>query len=176
MLLLSGSILFGTASDYNGVFPSSGSGNVFAINTDGSDFRVLYSFTPVDAAGANTDGAYPLSGLLLLGNRLSATTAYGGSPGQGTVFSVNTDGTGFALLHSFADNGGRFPASPRAGLVFSGKALCGNSALGRLSTAPMRALSITIDWRLVTQRHDPLTEGLGIGRHGSPGSSYVRIS
>jgi len=56
----------------------------------------LHSF-----AFTNTDGAQPYAGLTVSGNALFSTTKFGGSTGSGTVFTVNTDGTGFSLLHNF---------------------------------------------------------------------------
>ena len=100
-LILSGNTLYGTAL-YGG---SSGDGTVFAINTDGTGFTNLHSFTATLRFGlrTNSDGAYPSAGLILSGNTLYGTTSDGGSSGNGTVFAVNTDGTGFTILHSFAD-------------------------------------------------------------------------
>jgi uncharacterized repeat protein (TIGR03803 family) len=43
----------------------------------------------------------PTPELFLSGNKLFGTTASGGAFDQGTVFSVNRDGTGFIILHSF---------------------------------------------------------------------------
>src|SRR5258706_15955235 len=71
-------------------------------------FTTLYSFTAIstNASGVytNSDGANPVAGLItnLSGSTLYGTAAYGGSSGDGTVFAVNTDGTGFTNLHSFA--------------------------------------------------------------------------
>jgi uncharacterized repeat protein (TIGR03803 family) len=52
-----------------------------------------------------SDGVMPQAGLILSDNSLYGTTAYsgysGGSSGNGTVFAVNTDGTGFTILHNF---------------------------------------------------------------------------
>src|SRR6266481_1072267 len=59
-------------------------------------FTTLYSFS-----GGN-DGAYPFAGLVLSNNTLYGTASQYGSSGNGTVFKLNTDGTGFATLHSFA--------------------------------------------------------------------------
>src|SRR5438105_11601035 len=67
-------------------------------------FTTLYSFT----AGSyetfptftNSDGAFPSSSLLLSGGTLYGTTAAGRS-GMGTLFKVNTDGSGFTTLHTF---------------------------------------------------------------------------
>ena len=101
-------------------------GTVFAINTDGSGFTTLYNFTSLsgtNSSGAytNSDGAYPGAGLILSGNTLYGTAEYGGSSGVGTVFSVNTDGTGFTTLYSFTN--GSDGARPFAGLILSGDTL-----------------------------------------------------
>ena len=99
-LVLSGNTLYGTANS-GGTF---GNGTVFAVNTDGTGFTNLHSFTataPVLRLYTNSDGANPWAGLILSGNTLYGTALCGGSSGNGTVFAVNTDGTGFTNLHSF---------------------------------------------------------------------------
>src|SRR5439155_26389071 len=106
-LILSGNTLYGTTIRGR----SSGNGTVFAVNTDGTGFTNLHSFT-------GSDGADPESGLILSGNSLYGTTAYGGSLGYGTVFAVNTDGTGFTNLHSFNPSSDGF--HPAAALILSG--------------------------------------------------------
>src|SRR5438270_518090 len=87
-------------------------------------FTTLHSFN-------HSDGANPLAGLVLSGNTLYGTAQSGGSSGYGTVFAVNTDGTGFTNLHSFtarntfgANSDG---ANPAAGLVLSGNTLYGTA-------------------------------------------------
>jgi uncharacterized repeat protein (TIGR03803 family) len=117
--IISGDTLFG-ATPSGGQFMN---GNVFRINLDGSNFTNLYSFTP--NGGANTDGSLPYSytGLVLSGNTLYDTAASSGSGGQGTVFQVNTDGAGFAVLHSFGYADGADPQS----LVLSGGKLYGGT-------------------------------------------------
>jgi uncharacterized repeat protein (TIGR03803 family) len=66
---------------------SSGNGTVFALNTDGTGFTTLYSFTALNN-GTNSDGAGQFAGLILLGNALYGTAEKGGSSGSGTVFSL----------------------------------------------------------------------------------------
>ena len=88
-LALSGSTLFGTTANGG----SSGNGTVFAINTDGSGFTNLYSFTTT-FGGINSDGANPKASLLLRDGTLYGTTPKGGISGFGTVFAVSTNGTG----------------------------------------------------------------------------------
>src|SRR6266568_5162271 len=91
-LVLSGNTLYGTTALGGG----SDGGTVFALKTDGTGFTTLHSFT-----GGN-DGRSPPAGLILSDNFLYGTAPYGGSSGNGTVFKVNIDGTGFTTLHSFA--------------------------------------------------------------------------
>jgi uncharacterized repeat protein (TIGR03803 family) len=125
-LILSGNTLYGTAQ-HGG---SSGLGTVFAVNTNGTGFTNLYSFTGI------SDGAYPAAGLILSGNTLYGTTGGGGSSGYGTVFKVNTNGTGFTTLHSFTATSGPYPgtnsdgANPYAGLILSGNTLYGTASQG----------------------------------------------
>src|ERR1039457_4475683 len=94
-LVLSGNVLYGTASGGG----SSGNGTVFAVNTNGTGFTNLHSFTQTrtNTFGFNTnsDGTRPLAGLILSSNTLNGTTEKGGSFGGGTVFKLNTDGMGF---------------------------------------------------------------------------------
>jgi uncharacterized repeat protein (TIGR03803 family) len=117
-LLLSGNTLYGTAA-FGGVW---GFGTIFAINTNGSGFTVLYSFTGGD------DGANPQAGLILSGNILIGTAADGGADNAGTVFAINTNKTGFIVLHSFT--GGDDGASPSASLTLSSNILYGTAASG----------------------------------------------
>jgi uncharacterized repeat protein (TIGR03803 family) len=63
----------------------------------------------------------------LSGDVLYGTTAYGGSSGRGTVFKVNTDGTGYAVLKHFTSSDG---ARPYADLTLSGSTLYGTTFHG----------------------------------------------
>ena len=127
-LILSGSILYGTAENGG----TNGNGTVFALNTNGTGFTTLHSFTALSAryyqGGTNSDGAIPVAGLVLSGNTLYGTAEYGGTNGNGTVFALNTNGTGFTTLHSFTNNPDG--ANPYAGLVLSGNTLYGTTFNG----------------------------------------------
>jgi len=129
-LLLSGGTLYGTAF-YGG--SSSDSGTVFALNPDGTGFRTLHGFT-ANPYGTNSDGAWPCPGLILSGNTLYGTATAGGSSGNGTVFAVNTNGTGFTTLYSFtASSGTSYTNSDGAdpgGLLLSGNTLYGTASGG----------------------------------------------
>ena len=117
-LVASGGTLYGTT--YAG--GSSNAGTVFAINANGSSFSNVYSFT-----GGN-DGHGPQAGFILSGNMLYGTTELGGASGFGTVFAVNTNGSGFTNVYSF--NGGSDGAEPEAGLVLMSNTLYGTTFFG----------------------------------------------
>src|SRR5665213_818404 len=135
-LILSGNTLYGTAEGGG----SSGNGTVFAVSTNGTGFTNLYSFTALSDGyyGTNSDGTIPEAGLILSGNTLYGTAEGGGSGGNGTVFAVNTNGTGFTNLHSFmamsTNSSGRYTNSdgaiPGAGLILSGNTLYGTATQG----------------------------------------------
>ena len=78
---------------------------LFAMNTNGTDFTNPYGFTAqqTNSSGVftNSDGAGPFGGLILSGNILYGSTTLGGVSGNGTVFKVNTNGTGFTTLYTF---------------------------------------------------------------------------
>ena len=124
-LVLSGSTLYGTT--LNG---GSGSrGTVFSLGTNGTGFAVLKSFTAMDPiTGTNSDGANPVAALILSGSVLYGTAQYGGTNVYGTIFRVNTNGTGFASIYSFTGNsdGG----NPAAKLLVSGSTLYGTAPNG----------------------------------------------
>lgn len=130
-LALRDNTLYGTA--WGG--GKGGHGTVFKVHPDGNGFTVLHSFAKGRGNGnghtGSEDGAWPEAGLVISGNTLFGTTREGGAPGNGTVFKLNTDGTGFGVLHSFAAHGHTYPdttnydgESPKE-LVLSGHALYG---------------------------------------------------
>ncbi|TAK96023.1 MAG: hypothetical protein EPO07_14885, partial [Verrucomicrobia bacterium] len=71
------------------------------------NFTNLHNFT------FGADGGLPNSSVTLSGNTLYGTAQFGGSSGNGAVFAVSTDGTGFTNLHSFVS--GSDGANPQAG-------------------------------------------------------------
>jgi uncharacterized repeat protein (TIGR03803 family) len=99
-LTLANGMLYGTTT-YGGV---SNLGTIFLVNPDGTGYSTLYSFTGGAGGGANPNGS-----LTLLGSVLVGTTASGGAANDGTVFKINLDGSGFAILHSFTGADGANP-------------------------------------------------------------------
>ena len=97
--------LYGTTSEGG----ANGTGVVFKIGADGAGFTLLHSFGPLPALfgnETNADGCWP-QGALVLGEdgALYGATSQGGPGGSGTIFKINVDGSGFALLHSFEPKG-----------------------------------------------------------------------
>jgi uncharacterized repeat protein (TIGR03803 family) len=124
-LIVSGNTLYGTAS-YGG---SSAAGTVFAVGTDGSDYTVLHTFSSnTNYGGSNSDGAFPVGGLLLSGNTLYGTTDAGGKSGSGTVFALDIIDMNLTTLYNFTngDDGG----IPVAGLLLAGGTLYGTASFG----------------------------------------------
>ena len=112
-LTLVGFALFGTGTYGYGV----GQAVIFSMNADGSGTTIWHTFT-----GANGDGSGSVSKLTLVGSTLFGTTENGGTYGDGTIFSINTDGTGYQVLYSFgasATDG----QDPTAGLTIDGSTL-----------------------------------------------------
>jgi uncharacterized repeat protein (TIGR03803 family) len=121
-LVLSGNTLYGTASR------GGGNGTVFSVHTDGSGFTTLHNFSLLNMFNENNDGAIPSAGLALVGNTLYGTAGAGGPSGQGTVFSLPTDGSSFTLLHGFT--GGSDGGAPLAGVTVSGNIVYGTTSTG----------------------------------------------
>ena len=147
-LVLSNNTLFGTTTQ-GGTFRSgtvspsnTGSGTVFAINTDGTGFTTLYSFSApsTNSSGVytNSDGYSPRAGLVLSGGSFYGATQNGGTFGSGTIFRLQADGSGFTNLYNFPElpssgpytNGGG--ARPAAVLSTSGQTLYGTAEGGGL--------------------------------------------
>src|SRR5262249_48650310 len=116
-LTLSGNVLYGTTIA-GGTW---GNGTVFQVNTDGTGFTVLRHFD-------YTNGANPAAMLTLSDGTLYGRTHEGGiagSVGYGTVFKVNTDGTGYTVIGRFTFNG-----NPVADVTLSGNVLYGTTYSG----------------------------------------------
>lgn len=129
-VILEGNILYGVAG-YGG---TGGNGTVFRINLDGTGFTNLHSFTRGSYNSfwdiANSDGANPQPGLVLSGNTLYGTTQQGGTAGEGTVFRINTDGTGFTNLHNFSGSIKTNGYYPQGSVVLYGSTLYGTTLQG----------------------------------------------
>lgn len=99
-LVVSGGTLFGTT-----IGSPVGAGVIFALGTDGSGYTNLFNFQTISSQGVtstNKTGGTPSATLLLLNNTLYGTAARGGTNGNGILFAISTNGSGFTNLHTFA--------------------------------------------------------------------------
>jgi len=127
-----GNTLYGTTTE-GGYF---GSGTIFKINTDGTAYTVLHHFSATNGiAATNTDGNDPESALLYWNNALYGTASKGGRSGNGTVFKVNLDGSGFTTLHNFSSTSNSSGtnsdgATPLGNLIVSSNTVYGTTSMG----------------------------------------------
>ena len=127
-LLLSGTTLYGSTC----VGGANDFGVLFSLNTDGSNYSVLYHFT-----GSTSDGGIPQAGLAQSGSYLYGTTTTGGVWGRGTLFSYYTGPAllgvnRFHVLHNFSIQ----PTdgyNPLSDLVLAGTNLYGMTEWGGVS-------------------------------------------
>jgi len=104
-LLMKGGFLYGVA--YSG--GTDGAGTVFKYDIHTGTLTTLYSFT------GGADGGYPVDRVSRNSSgTLFGTTRYGGTYGQGTVFSLDEAGTE-TVIYSFT--GGADGAQPLSGVV-----------------------------------------------------------
>src|ERR1017187_6745576 len=122
-LILSGNALYGTTY-YGG---TNSSGMIFKVNTDGTGFTDLYS-CPNDL----TSGYNPAAPVILSGSTLYGTTPYGAAYPRdgGTVFAVNTDGSGYTNLYAFSDFNNSPATNPDGAQPYAGLVLSGNTLYG----------------------------------------------
>ena len=101
-------------------------GTIFSISNSGTDFTILHEFE-----GGSSDGRNPYGSLAIDSDKLYGMTRNGGSQDKGVIFSINTNGTGFDLLHSFSGGGGNFDGSnPYGSLAIDSDKLYGMTSEG----------------------------------------------
>jgi uncharacterized repeat protein (TIGR03803 family) len=106
LLLAADGKLYGTTS-LGAANQAGTTGTVFRLAPDGTGFTVLHRFqttlTSNSIGGSvNADGANPEAELIEGSDGyLYGVARTGGSNGNGTVFKIGKDGTGFTVLHAF---------------------------------------------------------------------------
>ena len=135
-LVIAGNTLYGTATGGG----NGGGGVVFSVSTAGKGYTNLFNFPTSPGQGqssTNTTGTEPYSSLLLLGGTLYGTTLYGGTNGNGVIFAINTNRTGFTNLHTFAAGASGATntdgVSPQGQLLLVGGSLYGTAPNGGYS-------------------------------------------
>jgi uncharacterized repeat protein (TIGR03803 family) len=120
-LVQSGTTLFGLTAN-GGKY---GNGVAFSMQTNGKHFTILQNF---GIPGSN-DGVNPLGSLLLDGTTLYGTTKSGGNKGNGSVFRINTDGTGYDRIWDF-QNGATDGQKPFDNVILLNGTLYGMTDVG----------------------------------------------
>ncbi len=91
-----------------------------------AQFTDIHDFKDTGSMG-NSNGAKPYGSLVLSGGILYGTTYSGGANGKGNIFSIHTDGSGYADLFDFNGTNGEFPEGT---LTLAGTTLYGLTAFG----------------------------------------------
>ena len=99
-------------------------GTIFSVPVTGGKPTTLLSFT---GTGGTAPGWSPWGSLMLNGSVLYGMTAEGGVRGDGNVFSVNIDGSGFQNLLTFNGTNG---VTPARNLTLVGSTLYGMTTSG----------------------------------------------
>ena len=94
-----GEFVYGTKCD-GGDY---GKGFIYKIRIDNSGYEILLNFDETNT------GSYPARSLLVAGNTLFGVTWWGGLYDKGTIYRINTDGSGFQKLFDFSE--GNIPQS-----------------------------------------------------------------
>ncbi len=120
-------LLFGRTSTTTS--EGNGDGTIFQINPNGTGYAVDHYFT-----GAKTDGNDPRhNAMTLAGTTLYGTTLTGGKHDNGSIFSINDDGSGYSspLLFDFpASAPNNHGDQPHSNFVAVGSVLYGMTSMG----------------------------------------------
>ncbi len=122
-LALDGDVLYGT-TPWDGLSSENDRGTIFSVRTDGTDFSIVHTFNKVD-------GKIPFCAPTIAGGRIFGTASHRGvlEDHNGVVFSINTDGSDYVVLHYF---------SPEDGYPMEGVTLAGDSLYGAtLDSGPL---------------------------------------
>ncbi len=143
LFLASDGKLYGTTEQaHNGT----GLGTVFRIDTDGGNFETIHTFE--SPASGGQDPQTPL--METPDGFLYGTTLNGGSAGQGCVFKLRRDGTGFQVVHSFSSAEG---TDPKASLIrIVGGLLYGTASAGGSGGGTVYRMTLT--GQLADSAHD----------------------
>jgi len=90
---------------------TNGVGTLFKVNADGTGYTLFHTFLT-----NGIDGQSPVALLQGSDGKLYGTTSIGGTNRSGTIYGLNTNGTGYTLLHTFGSIAGD-GQNPQAGLM-----------------------------------------------------------
>jgi uncharacterized repeat protein (TIGR03803 family) len=166
-LITDGTFLYGMTA-MEGATGFTGKGTIFKVAKDGTGYTKLHDFT------GYPDGGNPFGSLLLMGSTLYGMTQYGGNEDLGTIFKVNTDGTGYTKLRdlTFGPTNGGY--GPWGTLITDGTRLYGMMAAGGIQNCCGTVFSML--YRLFSAahiRHQRWRTGWPTGRTAARGRSAL---
>lgn len=121
-LVISGHKMYGMTTSGG----TNSDGMIFSIDTNGGGFEDMLDFTYA------TSGAYPYGSLILLHNKLYGMTEAGGTFTAGTLFSIDTNGSGFNVIHNFGSSSSD-GAAPYGSLILVNNKLYGMTNSGGIN-------------------------------------------
>ena len=126
-LLLLGAKLYGMTSA-GGNLATGSSGCIFSIDTNGSGYKIVYTFR-YNLITHDTDGSTPYGSLIYNSGQFFGMASSGGRYDSGCVFSIDTNGSNYKRLIDFEGKGinGK---SPNGDLVYAFGKLYGMTELG----------------------------------------------
>lgn len=157
-----------------------GTGTIYSLNLDGSDFQTVYQFSALDGTQElpiNGDGAQPNGGLLEVSpGMLMGTTNIGGTPtdptiaGYGTIFSFDIATSELTTLYNFDSNTG---ASPKGKLALDldrtrayGVTTSGSSSYGAIFGINIDGSDFSVEHALTFAEGSVPTGGLTLASNG----------
>ena len=109
-------------------------GTLFRLNKDGTGYNILHNFSILPGDGKN-----PQAALLTASDSVFyGTTSAGGISNRGTAFSIQQDGKGYQILHSFTGSSGDGSTPHGAlieasdGMIYGSTVFSGTASLGTL--------------------------------------------
>ncbi len=186
-------LLGGTIYDTTWTGGAAANGSIFKINIDGSGYTQLHAFSATipSTFGTNYDGNRPRGGLAYDGTALYGVAQYGGAFGNGTIFKINPDGSGFSIIKTFSATylgtnnvSGNFlvtsgtnadGAYPIGSLVLDGSTLYGTTYKGGTSNGVVFAMQ-TDGSGFNVLKYFPSTTGFGTNSDGAAPIAGLTLS
>ena len=113
---------------------------VAGVSAHAAGLELLYEFS-----GGSDDGSSPFASLTLDSGKLYGMTWAGGDSGLGTIFSMDTNGSNFSLLHEFA-GGGDDGEGPQGSLTLGSGSFPSRELMREVSSPQMKGLR-GLRWR-----------------------------
>lgn len=142
-------------------------GVIFKIKPDGTGYAKLLDFM------GTTNGGWPYGSLISAGSFLYGMTHFGGTSGNGVVFKIKSDGTGFVKLFDFDPLGSSTGSKPYGSLFSDGTFLYGLTVSGGLGTCPSGGCGKIFKIKLDGTAYEDLRDFAGTPDGGSPHGSLI---